>query len=167
MLQPDLLTSGGILETHKIGRRHPGVRRADGAAHTPARRWACYANVHCAAATENFLVLENHAVDKPDWGDIVANIKPIINKGYVNVPDGPGLRHHAQRRSDQEAAQHGPGYFEPTPQWDLEQMNPGRGGPAPGRARVDRAGRRQLRDEGAVRTTGSGADEAAAAQIAR
>jgi len=38
------------------------------------------ANVHCAAATENFLVLENHSVEVPWWGDLVDGVeKPIVN----------------------------------------------------------------------------------------
>ena len=50
------------------------------------------ANVHCAAATENFLVLENHSVDVPWWGDLVDGVeKPIVNKGFITVPDKPGL----------------------------------------------------------------------------
>ena len=86
-----------------------------------------------AAATENFMVLENHAVDRPEWGDIVANIKPIIDKGYVNLPTGPGLGITLDEDAIKKSLG-GRGYFEPTPQWDLEQMNPGRGGPAaPGR----------------------------------
>ena len=88
----------------------------------------------CAAATENFLVMENHAVDIPSWGDPVANIKPIIDKGYINVPNGPGLGITLNEEAIKKNLQDGRGYFDPTPQWDLEQMNPGRGGPAaPGR----------------------------------
>lgn len=34
------------------------------------------ANVHCAAATRNFLALENHSLDVPWWQDLVD--KPII-----------------------------------------------------------------------------------------
>ena len=43
---------------------------------------SCMANVHCAAATENFLVLENHSVDVPWWSDLVEGVeKPIVNHG--------------------------------------------------------------------------------------
>ena len=53
---------------------------------------SCMANVHCAAATENFLVLENHSVDVPWWSDLVEGVeKPIVNKGFITVPDKPGL----------------------------------------------------------------------------
>src|SRR5271170_7213841 len=90
-IQPDLETSGGILETHKIGdmAEDYGVPMALHFAGTPV---GCMANVHCAAATRNFLALENHSLDVPFWQDLVTGIeKPIINKGYIKVPDGPGL----------------------------------------------------------------------------
>jgi hypothetical protein len=91
MLQPDLATAGGILETHKIGDaiQEYGMPMVLHMAMSPV---ACFASVHCAAATENFLVLENHSVDRPEWGDIVEGVpKPIIQKGFIPVPEGPGL----------------------------------------------------------------------------
>jgi len=61
IIQPDLATSGGILETKKIGdmAQEYGVAMAMHFAGTPV---SSMANVHCAAATENFLVLENHSM---------------------------------------------------------------------------------------------------------
>jgi L-alanine-DL-glutamate epimerase-like enolase superfamily enzyme len=82
---------GGILETKKIGdaAQELGVPMAMHFAGTPV---SCMANVHCAAATENFLVLENHSVDVPWWSDLVDGVeKPIVNKGFITVPDKPGL----------------------------------------------------------------------------
>src|SRR5260370_35046172 len=69
-LHPDLATTGGILETKKIGDaiQEHGVAMAMHFAGSPV---SCMANVHCAAATENFLVLENHSVDVPWWNDLV------------------------------------------------------------------------------------------------
>ena len=32
---------------------------------------SCMANVHCAAATQNFLALENHSLDVPWWSSLV------------------------------------------------------------------------------------------------
>src|SRR5260370_16497599 len=56
-IQPDLATSGGILETHKIGdmAEEYAVTMAMHFAGTPV---SCMANVHCAAATQNFMALE-------------------------------------------------------------------------------------------------------------
>jgi L-alanine-DL-glutamate epimerase-like enolase superfamily enzyme len=117
ILHPDLATSGGILETKKIGDaiQEHGVAMAMHFAGSPV---SCMANVHCAAATENFLVLENHSVDVPWWNDLVDGVeKPIVNHGYITVPDKPGL---GITLNDEVMKQHllEPGYFEPTPEWD-------------------------------------------------
>jgi L-alanine-DL-glutamate epimerase-like enolase superfamily enzyme len=79
------------------------------------------ANVHCAAATENFLVLENHSVDVPWWSDLVDGVdKPIVKKGFIAVPEKPGL---GVTLNEAVVKQHllEPGYFEPTPEWDRER----------------------------------------------
>ncbi len=120
-IHPDLSTSGGILRTHKIGDMayKYGVPMAMHFAGTPV---ACMANVHCAAATRNFLALENHSLDVPWWQDMVNEVdKPIINRGYITVPDTPGL---GVTLNDEVVRQHlapGVGYFEPTPMWDEKQ----------------------------------------------
>jgi L-alanine-DL-glutamate epimerase-like enolase superfamily enzyme len=120
-IHPDLATSGGILRTHKIGDMafKYGVPMAMHFAGTPV---SCMANVHCAAATRNFLALENHSLDVPFWQDLVNGIeKPIIQKGYIKVPDLPGL---GVTLNDDEMKRHikpGVGYFEPTPMWDEKQ----------------------------------------------
>jgi L-alanine-DL-glutamate epimerase-like enolase superfamily enzyme len=124
IVHPDLATSGGLLETKKIGDacQEYGVAMAMHFAGTPV---SCMANVHCAAATENFLVLENHSVDIPWWDSMVEGVeKPIVNKGFIKVPDGPGL---GIRLVDEVVKQHlhpkKPGYFEPTDQWNDIRSN--------------------------------------------
>ena len=122
IIHPDLATSGGILETKKIGdgAQEYGVAMAMHFAGTPV---SCMANVHCAAATENFLVLENHSVDVPWWNDLVEGVeKPIINKGFITVPDKPGL---GVTLNEAAVKQHllEPGFFEPTPQWNVDRTN--------------------------------------------
>src|SRR5664279_4029874 len=117
IIQPDVLSTGGILETKKIGdmAEEYGVPMVLHCAHTPI---GALASVHAAAATENFLVLENHAVDVPYWSDLVDGIeKPIINKGYITVPDKPGL---GITLNEAACKQHmaEPGWFEPTDQWN-------------------------------------------------
>ncbi len=122
IIHPDLATSGGILETKKIGdaAQEYGVPMAMHFAGTPV---SCMANIHCAAATENFLVMENHSVDVPWWEDLVDGIeKPILNKGFIAVPDKPGL---GITLNEDVVKQHllEPGYFEPTPQWNTDRTN--------------------------------------------
>jgi len=123
ILHPDLATSGGILETHKIGDAiaEYGVPMAMHFAGSPV---SCMANVHCAAATENFLVLENHSVDVQWWSDLVEGIeKPIVNKGFITVPDKPGL---GVSLNDDVMKQHlmpNTTYFGPTDEWNVDRSN--------------------------------------------
>ncbi|HUI43793.1 MAG TPA: enolase C-terminal domain-like protein, partial [Terriglobia bacterium] len=120
-IHPDLATAGGILETHKIGDLawEYGVPMAMHFAGTPV---SCMANVHCAAATLNFLALENHSLDVPWWADLVEGVeKPIVNHGWIAVPDKPGLGVTLNEDAVRRHLMPGSGYFEPTPQWDNER----------------------------------------------
>jgi L-alanine-DL-glutamate epimerase-like enolase superfamily enzyme len=83
VIHPDLLTVGGILELKKVGdlAQEHGVAMAVHMAESPI---ACLAAVHAAAATENFVALENHSVDIPWWDDLVTGLpKPLVQNGYV------------------------------------------------------------------------------------
>jgi len=120
-IHPDLATSGGILETHKIGDMawEYGVPMAMHFAGTPV---SCMANVHCAAATLNFLALENHSLDVAWWSDLVEGVeKPIVNHGWITVPDKPGLGVTLNEDMVRRHLMPGTGYFESTAEWDLER----------------------------------------------
>ena len=117
-IHPDLATAGGILETHKIGDMawEFGVPMAMHFAGTPV---SCMANVHCAAATLNFLALENHSLDVSWWSDLVEGVeKPIVNHGWITVPDKPGLGITLNEDVVRQHLKPGTGYFEATTQWD-------------------------------------------------
>tara|TARA_Y100001960_G_scaffold312794_1_gene374946 strand:+ start:461 stop:1807 length:1347 start_codon:yes stop_codon:yes gene_type:complete len=91
IIHPDLATSGGILETKKIGdyAQEKGIPMALHQAGSPV---VAMANVHCGAATEGFIALEMHSVDNPWWDDLVnGETDKIINNGFVKVPESPGL----------------------------------------------------------------------------
>jgi L-alanine-DL-glutamate epimerase-like enolase superfamily enzyme len=122
IIHPDLATSGGLLETKKIGdlAMEGGVAMAMHYAGTPI---SFMANLHCAAATDNFLALENHSVDTPWWDDMVTGPdKPLVKDGFAAVPERPGL---GIELVDEVVKEHlwEPGYFEPTPQWDSNPSN--------------------------------------------
>jgi L-alanine-DL-glutamate epimerase-like enolase superfamily enzyme len=126
IIHPDLGTSGGLLETKKIGdyAEENGVAMAMHMAGSPV----CFmANVHCAAATQNFLALEHHDVDVPWWETLVrvTGSKPMVTKGFANVPlDSPGL---GIELNDEEMKKHlhpsSKGYFEPTPEWNEKRSH--------------------------------------------
>jgi L-alanine-DL-glutamate epimerase-like enolase superfamily enzyme len=91
IVHPDPATSGGIAETKRLGNRaeEKGIAMALHLAASPVATMAC---VHLAAATNNFLALEHHAADVPYWNDLVTGLPdPIIDHGYISVPDKPGL----------------------------------------------------------------------------
>ena len=91
VIHPDILSSGGIYETKKIGdlAQDHGVAMAIHMAETPI---AAMAAAHTAAATENFLALEFHSVDVPWWDDLVkAPSRPLIQNGYIELTEAPGL----------------------------------------------------------------------------
>jgi L-alanine-DL-glutamate epimerase-like enolase superfamily enzyme len=122
VIHPDLLTSGGILETKKIGdaAEDHGVAMAIHMAESPV---AAMAAAHVAVATENFMALEQHAVDIPWWDDIAMGLpKPIVRDGFIEVPDRPGLG--IDDIDDEVIRQHlqpgVSGIWQATDQWDDE-----------------------------------------------
>jgi L-alanine-DL-glutamate epimerase-like enolase superfamily enzyme len=126
IIHPDLATSGGLLETKRIGdyAEEHGIAMAMHQAGTPV---SFMANVHCAAATLNFLALEHHSVDLPWWESLVkmTGSKPIITKGFANVPlDAPGL---GIELNEEIVKQHlnpkDKGFFEPTPEWNEKRSH--------------------------------------------
>ena len=121
IIHPDLASSGGLLETKRIGdyAEEYGIAMAMHQAGTPI---SFMANVHCAAATQNFLSLEHHSVDVPWWESLVKTTdgRKMIEKGYANVPlTAPGL---GIELNEEVVKQHlhakDKSYFAPTPQWD-------------------------------------------------
>ncbi|GAC1650547.1 MAG: mandelate racemase/muconate lactonizing enzyme family protein [Herpetosiphon sp.] len=122
VIHPDLATSGGILETKKIGdlAQEYGISMAMHMAGTPI---STLASVHCAAATENFIALEHHFNDVPFWNDFVEGLpKPLIQHGYIDVPDGPGLGFAINADTIKaHLVPDDPGFFEPTPHWDIDR----------------------------------------------
>ena len=122
VIHPDLATSGGILETKKIGdmAQEYGVSMALHMAGTPISTMAA---VQCAAATENFIALEHHFTEVSFWNDFIDDLpKPIIQNGYIPVPDAPGLGFTLNEEAVKEhLIPEDQGFFEPTPQWDSEK----------------------------------------------
>lgn len=120
IIHPDILSSGGIYETKKIGdyAEECGVAMALHMAETPV---ACLAAVHVAAATNNFLGLEFHSNDVDWWSDMVKDTeKPKIVDGFMSVPEKPGIG--IDELDDEVLAEHIhpeiPGLWESTDEWN-------------------------------------------------
>jgi L-alanine-DL-glutamate epimerase-like enolase superfamily enzyme len=124
IIHPDLATSGGIVETKKIGdmAQEHGISMALHMAGTPI---STMASVHCAAATENFIALEHHSLDVPWWEDLVRTTsgQPLVDKGFAVVPDAPGLGVDLNEEAVKQHLRPDSGYFRPTPEWDQERSN--------------------------------------------
>ena len=118
LIHPDLATAGGILETKKIG-DYAMERGVGMAMHFAGSPISFMANVHCAAATENFIALEHHSLDVPWWGDLVTPAV-TLDRGFAVVPDRPGLGVEPNPEAIK-AHLREPGYFEPSPEWDKER----------------------------------------------
>ena len=122
IIHPDLATSGGLLETKRIGdyAQEAGIAMAMHMAGTPV----CFmANVHCAAATENFLSVEHHDPDTPWWESMVTMTgkQPMITKGFANVPlDSPGLGIELNEEvvKERHARRYGGEMWAPTDEWN-------------------------------------------------
>jgi len=126
IIHPDLASSGGLLETKRIGdyAEEHGVAMAMHQAGTPV---SFMANVHCAAATQNFLALEHHSIDLPWWESLVKTTdgRKLITKGFANLPlTAPGL---GIELNEEVVKQHlhpsDKSYFEPTPQWNEKRSH--------------------------------------------
>jgi len=120
---PDLATAGGLLETKRIG----DLAMENGIAmvlHMAGNPVTLFSTVHCAAATENFLVMEHHNVESDWYNNIVTGVpKPIMGKdGFIPVPDGPGLgfvfNEDAVKAMLKDPSKE---YFPPTPEWNNER----------------------------------------------
>ena len=123
MVHPDLATAGGIMETKKIGdyAEQAGIAMAMHFAGTPV---SFMANIHCAAATENFIALEHHSVDVDWWEDLVTGIdKPLHKDGFAAVPETPGLGIELNLDVIKKHLSRGQELFAPTDEWNRDRSN--------------------------------------------
>ena len=131
IIHPDPGTSGGAIETKRIA-DYAFKHKIRTAVHMAGGPINSMATVHMCATIDDFLAMENHAVDMPWWQDLVNGPeKPIVNQGYVKVPDTPGI---GVELNEEVVKQHlrEPGYFAPTPEYNnIRLMNYHAGEPWP------------------------------------
>jgi gluconate/galactonate dehydratase len=88
---PDFQKTGGLLEGRRIADLADTYYVAL-APHCISSPVGTMASAHVAAAIPNFLALEWHGMSVPFWNDIVTGLDgPVIQDGYVTVPDRPGI----------------------------------------------------------------------------
>jgi len=125
IIHPDIGTSGGLLETKRIG-DYAEENQVAMAMHMAGSPVCLMASVHCAAATQNFLALEHHSVDVPYYNNLVrmTGSKPMIEHGFAIVPlDAPGLGIELNEDECKKHLGKDSGWFEPTPDWDQKRSH--------------------------------------------
>jgi L-alanine-DL-glutamate epimerase-like enolase superfamily enzyme len=122
IIHPDLLTSGGMLETKKIAdyAERYGLPTALHFAGSPI---AFMANLHTAAAIPSFVALEHHGLDLPFWSSLVTGLDdPLMVDGYVAVPDKPGLGVDLNYEGIEANLRAPSGLFESTDEWNTPKL---------------------------------------------
>lgn len=89
IVQPDICLAGGALELKKIA----AIAEAHYvmvAPHNPLSPLATLVNVHFAASTLNFLILEYHPDDEQARKDLIQGDPILAKDGYLAIPEKPG-----------------------------------------------------------------------------
>jgi L-alanine-DL-glutamate epimerase-like enolase superfamily enzyme len=91
VVTPDLQKVGGLAVAHTIA-QFADVHTMPVALHNISSPVGTLASAHFCAAIPNFLALEFHASDVPFWNDLIEGMpKPIIQNGFISLPEKPGL----------------------------------------------------------------------------
>ncbi|SFG85041.1 L-alanine-DL-glutamate epimerase [Halopelagius inordinatus] len=90
IVTPDPTTCGGLAESKAIANRAEENYIAFSPHNVcgPVGTMAC---VHLGACVPNFDVLEYHALEVEWWDDLHDRDRPLIEDGYIEVPEEPGL----------------------------------------------------------------------------
>jgi galactonate dehydratase len=89
IVQPDICLTGGLLELKKIAAMAE-AQYVMVAPHNPMGPLATMVNVHFAACTPNFLILEYHPDDTSPRKDLIKGTPILAKDGYLPIPDRPG-----------------------------------------------------------------------------
>jgi gluconate/galactonate dehydratase len=93
ILAPDIPRMGGLMEFKKVAILGD-LYYMPMAPHNIASPVGTLACAHAAASIRNYLCMEVHYLDESSryWDDMVTGIsKPVIKKGYIEIPDKPGI----------------------------------------------------------------------------
>lgn len=89
IIQPDICVTGGLWEMKKIAAMAE-AHYVSIAPHNPCGPIANAVNVHFAASTQNFIVLEYHPDDESPRRDLVDEPMKLVD-GYLELPERSGL----------------------------------------------------------------------------
>jgi L-alanine-DL-glutamate epimerase-like enolase superfamily enzyme len=112
IIAPDLQKVGGLLEARKICDM-ADTHYVAVAPHCIASPIGTIAAAHVATAIPNFLALEWHGMSVPFWEDMVTGFDgPVIQDGWIRVPETPGLGVELNEEVAREYALEGEPFFE-------------------------------------------------------
>lgn len=112
IVMPDLQKCGGLLEGRKIADM-AHTYYTPFAPHCVVSPVGTMASCHVCAAVPNFLVLEWHWISRLElWRNFVRE-GDIISKGFVTVPDRPGIGVEMNEEAARKAQVKGTPWFEP------------------------------------------------------
>jgi len=91
IVTPDLQKVGGLAVAQSIA-QFADAHTMPVAPHNISSPVGTLAAAYFCAAIPNFLALEFHASEVPFWSDLVEGCaKPIIQNGFIRIPEKPGL----------------------------------------------------------------------------
>ena len=111
IISPDFQKAGGLLEAKRIADL-AALHEIPVAPHNISSPLGTIASCHVCSTLANFMVLEFHGQDVPFWDDLVTGVpKPLIQKGHIQVPAGPGLGIELNEAVAKEYAKAGEPFF--------------------------------------------------------
>jgi gluconate/galactonate dehydratase len=112
VVTPDLQKVGGLSVAQSVA-QFADAHAMPVAPHNISSPVGTLAAVHFCAAIPNFLALEFHASEVPFWNDLVDGLpKPLIQGGFIEVPENPGLGMTLNEEVARRYARRGEPFFE-------------------------------------------------------
>lgn len=112
IVTPDLQKVGGLAVAQSIA-QFADVHGMPVAMHNISSPLGTIAAAHFCAAIPNFLALEFHASEVPFWNALVEGVpKPVIQNGYIEIPEKPGLGVSLNEEVARRYARKGEPFFE-------------------------------------------------------
>jgi galactonate dehydratase len=112
IVMPDLQKVGGLLEGRKIADM-AHTYYVPFAPHNVTSPIGTMASAHVCAAVPNFLVLEWHWIDSLDLWRSWVKEGEIIEKGFISIPERPGIGVEMNEETARKAQVPGTPWFEP------------------------------------------------------
>jgi L-alanine-DL-glutamate epimerase-like enolase superfamily enzyme len=113
IIMPDFQKCGGLLESRKIADMAHAYY-VPVAPHAVTSPIGMMASAHVCAVIPNFLAQEWHWIDSPDLWRSWVKEGDIIQKGFINLSDRPGLGVEMNDDTARKAQVPGTPWFEPT-----------------------------------------------------